>query len=110
MSLIALSRTRCSPLLASWLEAYSASILGADEIPAAISLCPNQEAMLWSLDGGASGVVLLANIDRVDATGTWPPGPNGSSYTLLAWSVSIVDAATGAVKFNTVIGAKYHRR
>ena len=82
----------------AWLHHYATAIVGADTIPPLISLGGYQEAA----DYGS--LVFLANmLSDSNATVQWPAGSN-TSYTLPAWSVSYLDAASGEVVFNTATG------
>ena len=94
-----------------WLRNYEPFLMAADTIPPTVSLGPQQEATAYTAtpegDQDAEvvlkGVIFLANIADAIATVTWPPG-SATTFTLPAWSVSIVDATSLQVQFNTATG------
>eukprot|EP00123_Amoebidium_parasiticum_P017278 comp23780_c0_seq2/m.41251 comp23780_c0_seq2/g.41251 ORF comp23780_c0_seq2/g.41251 comp23780_c0_seq2/m.41251 type:complete len:438 (-) comp23780_c0_seq2:142-1455(-) len=82
------------------LHTYEAIIMGVDRAPNSISLGPKQEGHNYTTEDGS--VYFLSNIDdKNPATVTW----GGWTYTLAAWSVSIVDA-NGDVVYDTATVGK----
>ena len=74
---------------------YATYLLGQPRAKAQ-SLGRNQEAHVYGTVGTA-GLVGLSNIDVVDASVTW----QGQQWLLPAWSVTLVDAASSTVLYQT---------
>jgi hypothetical protein len=90
-----------SATLHYWLRHYEAALVGVSQTPTAVTLGSQQEGTSYVYNG--TGVVFLANDAKSAVEVMWPVG-SSAKFTIPAWSVSIVDAITLQVQFNTATG------